>query len=178
MQTKKIIGDYEFMIQDVLGKGYSSTVYLGKKVSTQEQVAIKVINMKEIKNEVKLHLLKAELSVLSRLDNPYVLAVRDIFQTANNTYIITEYCNDGDLAALLEKKGGKFPESEAVRYLTQLVKGYQVRTHMQPALSRTRNFPPSIKITLLPSQEFYLSLSDGSSVQLHLAHSLGRDCRP
>ena len=57
--------------------------------------------MNEIKNEVKKYLLDSEINALKRMKNPYVLDLKDIFITQNNTYIITEYCNDGDLAALL-----------------------------------------------------------------------------
>lgn len=57
--------------------------------------------MSEIKNEVTLHLLNSEINVLKRMKNPYVLQLFDIIQSQNNSYIITEVCNDGDLNALI-----------------------------------------------------------------------------
>jgi serine/threonine protein kinase len=65
-------------LSEVLGTGFSSKVYLGNKSSTGEKVAIKVIDMNEIKNEVTLHLLNSEINVLKRMKNPYVLQLFDI----------------------------------------------------------------------------------------------------
>lgn len=36
-----------------------------------------------------------------------------------------EYCADGDLKKLLEKRGGKLPESEAVQYFRQICEGFK-----------------------------------------------------
>lgn len=42
--------------------------------------------------------------------------MKDIYQTANNTYIVTEYCNQGDLAQLIDKNK-YIPEEQAKKYL-------------------------------------------------------------
>ena len=51
--------------------------------------------MKQIKNEVYLHLLNNEIIVHKSLDHPNILKIFDVFQTQNNTYIITEICDKG-----------------------------------------------------------------------------------
>jgi serine/threonine protein kinase len=53
--------------------------------------------MKLITNEVQAFLLRNEIDVMKKLDNPNCLKMLDFYQTANNTYIITEFCNHGDL---------------------------------------------------------------------------------
>ena len=50
-----------------------------------------------VNNEVQTFLLKNEINVLRKLDNINILKLYDVFQTSNNTYIITELCNQGDL---------------------------------------------------------------------------------
>ena len=47
---KKLIEHYSYCIPDVIGSGYSSTVYKGKDENTGDFVAIKVIDMKKLKN--------------------------------------------------------------------------------------------------------------------------------
>ena len=59
---------------------------------------------------------------MKMVDHENIVKLYDIYQTANNMYIITEYCEDGDLYHYLEKKH-KLPESEAKKYLKQIMKG-------------------------------------------------------
>lgn len=49
-QRKKIEG-YSYGLYDKIGKGYSSIVYKGRNDTTGEIVAIKVIDMKGVKDE-------------------------------------------------------------------------------------------------------------------------------
>jgi serine/threonine protein kinase len=61
--------------------------------------------MKMIKGEVHKNLLTSEIEVLKSLthcDN--IIQVYDIFNTKNNTYIITELCDGGDLSKLISSK--------------------------------------------------------------------------
>lgn len=64
---KKVIENYSYYLPDVIGKGYSSLVYKGKNDKTDEAVAVKVIDMKGIKNEVQSFLLLNEIVVLKKL---------------------------------------------------------------------------------------------------------------
>lgn len=115
------------MLNDVIGKGYSSIVFRGKDDRTDEEVAVKVIDMKQISNEVQHFLLSNELSVMARLslkNNMNVLKLNSICQTTNNTYIITELCNQGDLKELLVKYT-VLEESQAVKILKHIINGYR-----------------------------------------------------
>jgi serine/threonine protein kinase len=51
-----------------------------------------------------------------------IVKLHDIYQTSNNMYIITEYCEDGDLYHYLLQKR-KIPEGDAKKYLKQIMKG-------------------------------------------------------
>jgi len=46
--SKKGIGNYEFLLTDVIGEGFSSVVYKGKSSTKGEICAIKVIDMRKI----------------------------------------------------------------------------------------------------------------------------------
>lgn len=43
-----MIGDYEFFLNDIIGTGFSSIVYLGKHISNDIPLAVKVIDMNKI----------------------------------------------------------------------------------------------------------------------------------
>jgi serine/threonine protein kinase len=51
-----------------------------------------------------------------------------MLRTANNYYLIYEYCNGGTLADLLEKK--KFlSETEALKIFAQMIEAFKVLVH-------------------------------------------------
>lgn len=51
-----------------------------------------------------MELLENEIKVLKTCDNRNIIKLYDIKKTANNFYLILEYCNEGDLSAYLKKK--------------------------------------------------------------------------
>ncbi len=63
MQLKplKKIENYSFSLQNVIGKGSSGTVYLGKNEVNSQPVAIKVIDLKTINNEYAFNLVVSEI---------------------------------------------------------------------------------------------------------------------
>jgi serine/threonine protein kinase len=84
-------------------------------------VAVKVIDLKMLKNEINRTLLDSEIEILKELKNiPNILSLHDVFTTKNNTYIITELC-ESDLSKHIKKQ---LTEPEVFEYMNQLVKGY------------------------------------------------------
>ena len=63
-----------------------------------------------------------------------VVGCLDVFITVNNCYIVMEYCNGGDLASFLGKKG-RFREMEAVKLMKQICDGVRY-IHQQNVLHR------------------------------------------
>lgn len=61
-------------------------------------------------------LLENEIKVLRTCDNENIIKLYDIKKTANNFYLILEYCNEGDLNEYLKQKK-YLTEDEAVEYL-------------------------------------------------------------
>lgn len=86
-------------------------------------MAIKVIDMKKINNDVHKNLLSSEMEVLKSLKNmSNILDLFDIYNTKNNTYIITELC-DGDLSKHIAGKKC-LAEPDAVSLMNQVINGY------------------------------------------------------
>lgn len=50
----------------------------------------------------------------------------DVYWTANNVYIITEYCDGGDLRDYMKRLGREMPEHQAIEVLRQIICGFKV----------------------------------------------------
>ncbi|CAD8104693.1 unnamed protein product [Paramecium sonneborni] len=100
---KKQIGEYIFELSQEIGSGYSSKVYKGQHMKTNKDVAIKVISSQTYITPIQKSLLKNEIAILLRIDHPHLLRVYEISQSTNNTYIVSELCNEGSLEQQMKK---------------------------------------------------------------------------
>ena len=67
-------------------------------------------------------LLHSEIEVLKRLWHPNILKCYEVFFSANHCYIVTEYCNEGDLATAVRQKVS-FDEKSALPVVTGVYEG-------------------------------------------------------
>jgi len=81
MVQTKFVKNYSYGLLDYIGKGFSSEVFKGKNDSTGEIVAIRVIDMHKIKNEVQMFLLKNETEVIPKFNSKNVLKSLEILST-------------------------------------------------------------------------------------------------
>lgn len=69
-----------------------------------EEVAIKLIDLKFIKGDLHKKLLNNEINVLKQLRNEEnIIQLFDVYNTKNNIYIVTELC-DEDLSKTIKSK--------------------------------------------------------------------------
>jgi serine/threonine protein kinase len=122
MEGWKRIEKYQFCLKKLIGEGSYASVYLGKCIDNGENVAVKVIDKKIFLNAYNLKNIQSEIDIMKMVHHENIVKLHDIYQTTNNMYIITEFCEDGDLYRFLEKKQ-KLPENEAKRYLKHIMKG-------------------------------------------------------
>ena len=115
--------DYE--LDKFLGKGAFGEVYLTTKKGDPKKYATKKIDREELeKEENAMKYLRGEILVLKYLDHPNIYKFKDIKKTKKHFYIITEYCNGGDLTGALEKyqqKYGKPFSEEIVQHLMRQI---------------------------------------------------------
>ncbi|KRX03366.1 Protein kinase-like domain [Pseudocohnilembus persalinus] len=122
LKPDKKIQDYSFSLKASIGKGSSGTVYIGKDERNGEPVAVKVIDMNSLKTELSWKNLKSEIETMRNLNNPHIVKLLGVYQTTNNAYIITEYCNQGDLRNLMNKRK-RFSEKESISIIKQILLG-------------------------------------------------------
>ena len=85
-------------------------------------MAIKVINLRTIDNEVTKYLLRMEKIAVMSTDSPFVLRGVKTFQNKQSCYIITELCNGGSLKTQL-RMSGALSEEQSMRYLVEILRG-------------------------------------------------------
>ncbi|CAD8090359.1 unnamed protein product [Paramecium primaurelia] len=119
--TKKQIGEYIFEFSQEIGSGYSSKVYKGQHIKNNQVVAIKVISSQTYTSPIQKSLLKNEIAILLRIDHPHLLRVYEISQSANNTYIVSELCNEGSLEQQMKKN--ELTTEKVLSILLQVSKG-------------------------------------------------------
>lgn len=88
--TKK----YERLKQ--LGKGKFSTVYLCRSQETDELVAMKLIDKKQLTSREK-EFLREEIQIIKSISHPNVVEMKDAFETMQNMYIMMESIQGGEL---------------------------------------------------------------------------------
>lgn len=95
------INNYEIN-DNIIGKGSFSTVFSGKKIETEELVAIKKIAKNSL-SELKLHAVRNEIEIIKILiKNPHDSVVKfyEVIENNLNIYIVMELC-DSTLSSIL-----------------------------------------------------------------------------
>ncbi|CAD8074925.1 unnamed protein product [Paramecium sonneborni] len=125
-QSGKIVKveHYSYSVNDQIGSGFSSQVFKGKNENTNETVAIKIIDRSKITNEVEEFLLNQEIRALSLMNSENIVKMYDYYHKPQCTYIITEYCNQGDLGQLIKRKQ-RIDEIEAIKIMKHIVNGFK-----------------------------------------------------
>jgi serine/threonine-protein kinase ULK/ATG1 len=117
----KIVDNY--VLERVIGKGQYGEVFKGYKKDTNEDVAIKAVNRKNLKGKF-YELLENEIKVLRSCNNVNIIKLYDIKKTQNNIYLMLEYCNEGDLMQYLKKRG-KLTEEETIEFFIQILNAFK-----------------------------------------------------
>ena len=93
------IGKYE--IREELGRGATSTVYLGYDPFAQRDVAVKLILPEVLhdrdKGRLYRHLLVNEASLAGKLNHPHIVQIYDAVVGEEESYIVMEYVAGGTL---------------------------------------------------------------------------------
>jgi hypothetical protein len=114
----------DFDVVKPISKGAFGSVFLAKKRLTGEYYAIKVLRKSDMIAKNQVMNIKAERMILAQLDSPYVVKLYFSFQSKDNLYLVMEYLNGGDCAALI-KAVGQLDEKWAKQYVSEVVLGLE-----------------------------------------------------
>lgn len=114
MTGRVLLGKYE--LQEQIGAGGSSVVYLAWDRHLERYVAIKANKQPEKSEEADV--LKKEMETLKALNHPMLPAVYDYFQEKEQ-YLVMEYIEGESLHNFIEREGN-IPEEQVYEWALQL----------------------------------------------------------
>lgn len=121
--TARSVGLADFEILSQVGKGASGRVFLVKDRHSGERLALKVIEKTSVYDNADSlrHALDERLVLEMATDHPFILNLRYAFQTQRRLYLVTEYCDGGDLFDYLRKRGKPFREQQGRRIAAEIL---------------------------------------------------------
>ena len=119
----KIVENY--ILYESIGAGQYGKVFRAKNTKTNETVAVKTVPIDKFKEVPKLEEFTAnEIKTLNRIKTPNVVRFIEMLKTANNMYLVYEYCDGGTLEDLLQKKH-HLSEVESLKIFQQLLNAFK-----------------------------------------------------
>ena len=106
----------EYIMGKTLGKGAFGTVRLCVHKATKQTRACKILK----KANQDMQALYEEVEILSKLSHPNIMQIYEVFNDKTNFYIVSEFCQGGELFDAISKKGS-FSENEAARIMKQVL---------------------------------------------------------
>ncbi|KAK9365803.1 hypothetical protein V1509DRAFT_598632 [Lipomyces kononenkoae] len=159
----------DFEVIKPISRGAFGSVYLTKKKRTGDYFAIKVLKKSDMIAKNQVTNVKAERAIMmAQAESPFVAKLFFTFQSKEYLYLVMEYLNGGDCAALLKAFGGGFPEDWAQKYVAEVVVGIQ-NLHAQGIVHR--DLKPD---NLLIDKNGHLKLTDFGLSRMGL---VGRQAR-
>ena len=108
-----------------LGEGSFGQVYLSNYIGDNKLYATKIYDRVELeKNEKRMKYFNCEINFLNKFKHPNIVKFIDAKKTKNHFYLVTEYCNGGELEEALNEykiKYGKPFSEEIVQYLMRQI---------------------------------------------------------
>jgi len=115
----------DFEIIKPISKGAFGSVFLSKKKATGDYYAVKVLRKADMIAKNQITNVKAERMILMKqAESPFVAKLYFTFQSKENLYLVMEYLNGGDCAALI-KSLGCLPEEWTKNYIAEVVLGLE-----------------------------------------------------
>ncbi|KIK29322.1 hypothetical protein PISMIDRAFT_89557 [Pisolithus microcarpus 441] len=158
----------DFDVIKPISKGAFGSVFLAKKKATGDYYAVKVLKKADMIAKNQITNVKAERMILMKqAESPFVAKLYFTFQSKENLYLVMEYLNGGDCAALI-KSLGSLPEEWTRQYIAEVVLGLEY-LHQRGIVHR--DLKPD---NLLIDQHGHLKLTDFGLSRIGL---LGRQTR-
>ena len=114
----------EYVVLDKLGEGGMGLVLKARHKRMKRLVAVKTISKKEIGSPDAVKRFYREVEAAAKLMHPNIVAAHDAGEFDGTHYLVMEYVEGKDLAALVKEKG-KLPVPQAIECVMQAARGLQ-----------------------------------------------------
>ncbi|KAK1276855.1 CBL-interacting protein kinase 5 [Acorus gramineus] len=119
MEKKGVILMQRYELGRLLGQGTFAKVYHGRKLSSGQSVAIKVIDKEKILKVGMIDQIKREISVMRLVRHPNIVQLYEVMASKSKIYFVMECVKGGELFNKIAK--GKLKEDCAQKYFQQLI---------------------------------------------------------
>eukprot|EP01064_Diplonema_japonicum_P026631 TRINITY_DN38132_c0_g1_i1.p1 TRINITY_DN38132_c0_g1~~TRINITY_DN38132_c0_g1_i1.p1 ORF type:complete len:318 (+),score=66.70 TRINITY_DN38132_c0_g1_i1:59-955(+) len=117
---ENIMQKYEFL--SLLGEGAFAKVRLGRNKKTLDEVAIKILDKKEMDNCA----LQTEVKILMNIKHNNIVELKEVYEDDLKVYLVMELISGGELFDdICERHPTGYSEREAASIITQLIKAIQ-----------------------------------------------------
>lgn len=103
----------------LLGQGTFAKVYYARNVSTNQSVAIKMIDKEKVLRVGLMDQIKREISIMRLVKHPNIVQFYEVMATKTKIYFVMEYVKGGELFNKIAK--GRLEEDVARKYFQQLI---------------------------------------------------------
>lgn len=134
--VSQIDKNYSVYYEEKVGEGAYGIIYKGFSKKDNKIVAVKKLKADAKSEWSKNPAIKREVEVMKKIQHENVLTLYDAIENQTGIYIITEYCNGGDLKKVMsqakarQKQMGQedparsgLSEIEVFRYFFEIVQG-------------------------------------------------------
>lgn len=109
-----------FKVIKALGEGSFGSALLVQDIASKKCYVVKKIPMLNLNSQEKEEALK-EVDVLSQMKHPNIITYHQSFEENNNLYIVTDYCDGGDLYSKIRAQNGVlFSEDQILDWFVQI----------------------------------------------------------
>lgn len=116
------LGNY--ILLDRLGAGGMGQVFKARHRRMDRTVALKVMSPDLVKDQVAVERFGREVKAAARLTHPNIVTAYDADQAGQMHFLVMEYVEGDDLAALV-KRAGPLPIASTLEYIRQAANGLQ-----------------------------------------------------
>ena len=102
--------DEKYQVICKIGEGGFCKVYLAENKKTKKKWAIKVIKLSQNNYGQFSKRLSNEISLVNKLQHPYLPSIADIIQTSDNLLVVMDYIEGVTLDQIIDKKGAQSEE--------------------------------------------------------------------
>lgn len=107
-----------YEVYETIGSGGFAKVKLGRHILTGEQVAIKIMNKKNLGED--LPRVKLEIEAMKNLSHQHICRLYEVIETSKQIFMVIEYCPGGELFDYIIAKD-RLSEEETRVFFRQIV---------------------------------------------------------